>query len=276
MKLPLAARLIALGLALVLGGPLTIQPAMAQTAAEVKNLLTTLAPRHEKNLPDTIVVRRPVEIEIDGGTVVVDYGYTLDFEVAFEFDSARLTGAARRTLSALGRALQSSELVGYHYLIAGHTDAQGSAAYNRALSYARAGAVRDWLITNYAIDPRRLHVIGWGESRLKTPRFPLAGVNRRVEVTLIVPAGARPRVEPAPPGLDRDSPFKITPAPRAEPPVFEGDEAPLPACPTGRLGDPRNPTADLDDFGPRPGIDCTPPQGSKVRITPEGEVIIEW
>ena len=268
-------------LALALSAPLAVAPAFAQTAAEVKDLLTTLAPRHKENMPSVIIVKRPVEIEIDGGTVIADYGYTLDFEVSFEFDSARLTGAAKRTLAVLGRALESNELVGHDYLIAGHTDAKGSAPYNRALSYDRAGAVRDWLIARYAIDPRRLHVIGWGESRLKTPRFPFAAVNRRVEVTLIMPTGVVLRSYPAP--RNQPAPFKITPAPGAaspfesstEEPVAASDEGGLPPCPIGRLGDPRNPAADLDDFGPRPGIDCAPPQGTKVRITPDGDVIIE-
>ncbi len=274
-------RTAALVMAFALSAAPTIVPAFAQTAAEVKNLLTTLAPRHKENMPSALIVRRPVEIEINGGTVIADYGYTLDFEVSFEFDSARLTGAAKRTLAALGRALESRELSGYPYLIAGHTDAKGAASYNRALSYDRASAVRDWLIARYAIDPRRLHVIGWGESRLKTPRFPFAAVNRRVEVTLIMPTAVILRSHPGP--RNQAAPFKITPAPGAEPPfdssanepVVESDEGGLPPCPTGRLGDPRNPTADLDDFGPRPGIDCAPPWGTKVRITPEGDVIIE-
>jgi OmpA-OmpF porin, OOP family len=274
-------RTAALALAFALCEPLAAAPASSQTAAEVKNLLTTLAPRHQENMPSAIIIRRPVEIEIDGGTVIADYGYTLDFEVSFEFDSARLTGAAKQTLAALGRALESRELIDYHYLIAGHTDAKGSASYNRALSYGRASAVRDWLIAKYAIEPRRLHVIGWGESRLKTPRFPFAAVNRRVEVTLIMPAEVILRSYPGP--RNQPAPFKITPAPGAEPPfdssgkepVVESDAGGLPRCPTGRLGDPRDPTADLDDFRPRPGIDCAPPQGMKVRITPEGDVIIE-
>jgi OOP family OmpA-OmpF porin len=272
---------VGLALAFALSMPLTVAPAVAQTAAEVKNLLTTLAPRHQEDMPSVIIIKRPVEIEIDGGSVIADYGYTLDFEVSFEFDSARLTAAAKRTLAALGRALESPELIGYRYLIAGHTDAKGSAAYNRALSYDRARAVRDWLIAQYAIDPRRLHIIGWGESRLKTPRFPFAAVNRRVEVTLIMPGGVTSRLHPEP--RNQPPPFKITPAPGAAPPIGSpADEAVvdsgavgLPPCPTGRLGDPRNPAADLDDFGPRPGIDCAPPQGTKVRITPEGDVIIE-
>lgn len=279
---PVVVRTAALAFAFALCAPLGVAPAFAQSsAAEVKRLLTTLAPRHEENLPSVIIIKRPVEIEIDGDTVIADYGYTLDFEVSFEFDSARLTRAAKRTLAALGRALELPELIGHRYLIAGHTDAKGSASYNRALSYERASAVRDWLITEYAIDPRRLHVIGWGESRLKTPQFPFAAANRRVEVTLIVPAEANLRSYPGP--RNQPAPFKITPAPGAEPPldssaeepIGEGDTGGLPLCPTGRFGDAGNPTADLDDFGPRPGIDCALPPGMKVRITPEGDVIIE-
>ncbi|WP_395818266.1 OmpA family protein [Devosia sp.] len=276
----------AIGLGLLLLGPMSMSPATAQTeetTEEVKRLLTTLAPRHERGLPTTIIIQRPVELEIDTGTVIVDYGYTLDIEVQFEFDSARLTRDARRSLAALGRALQSEDLVDYDYLVAGHTDAKGSAAYNRALSYDRARAVRDYLIKTFGISPRRLHVIGWGESRLKTPRRPLAAENRRVEVTLILPAGIV--LNPT----RRNDPsltIRITPAPGttlpkegADPMVEDTDtfeeSSSLPPCPTSQPGDPRDPAANLDDFGPRPGIDCLPAGGATVRITPEGEVIIE-
>lgn len=276
----------AIGVCLLVLGTLGAPPAAAQgedIAQEVKRLMTNLTPRHELNMPTTIIVQRPVEIEIDTGTVIVDYGYTLDIEVQFEFDSARLTRGTRRSLTALGEALESGDLVDYDYLIAGHTDAKGSAAYNRALSYDRARAVRDFLIENFAINPRRLHLIGWGESRLKTPRHPLAAENRRVEVTLILPLGTDLR-----PSRHDDSnlTIRIVPAPgNAMPegldePAKAGDQTlddltGLPPCPVGRLGDPRNPNADLDDFRLRPGIDCMPAEGSKVRITLDGDVIIE-
>ena len=285
----IVSRLVACCVALALSSPLLCLPAAAQTADEVKRLLTTLSPRHQENRAASIVVRRPVEIEIDGGSIVADYGYTLDIEVPFAFGSAQLDRAARRSIAALGQALESADLAGYDYLIAGHTDAKGSAASNRKLSYERARAVRNALVENYTIDPRRLHVIGWGESRPKTPRFPLAAVNRRVEVTLIVPATAGPRVPTRPSAPDSNVTIKIMPGLGVEVsgpngtedlPASVGGDLPtaddsLPPCPSGRLGDPRNPVADLDDFGPRPGIDCTPLAGLKVRITPEGEVIIE-
>ncbi|MCB1379937.1 MAG: OmpA family protein [Alphaproteobacteria bacterium] len=279
----LTALAIALGMILILNGPLAALPAAAQSAEEIKRLLTTLAPRHPAGSQTVIVVHRPVEIVTDQASVIVDYGYTADIEVQFEFDSARLTRAARRSLAALGRALESKELSGFDYLIAGHTDAKGEAAYNRALSYDRANAVRDYLVKRFVIDPRRLHVIGWGESRLKFPDEPYAAVNRRVEVTLVVPRSSAQKTRHG--GSDTSTGIKITPrpgdaqtdqpetAPDAEGNTLAGE---LPPCPIGRPGDPRNPAADIDDFGPRPGIDCTPPEGSRVSITPEGKVIIDW
>jgi outer membrane protein OmpA-like peptidoglycan-associated protein len=278
--------LAAIGLGLVLLGPMSAPPAVAQseeTTEEVKRLLTTLAPQLDRSRPTTIIIQRPVELQIDTGTVVADYGYTLDIEVQFEFDSARLTRDARRSLAALGRALQSDELIGYDYLVAGHTDAKGSAAYNRALSYERARTVRTYLIENFDISPRRLHVIGWGESRLKYPRRPLAAENRRVEITLILPTGidlGAPRRN-APDVTIRITPAPGTALPQGDPDPLFGDadavggEGGLPPCPVGRLGDPRDPTANLDDFGSRPGIDCLPAEGATVRITPEGDVIVE-
>jgi OOP family OmpA-OmpF porin len=261
MKLFIASvsRLFTFCVALTLCGPLIVQPVAAQTADEVKQLLTTLAPQHQQDRPASIIVRHPVEIELDGGSIIADYGYTLDIEVPFEFGSARLTRTARRSIAALGRALESVDLAGYDYLIAGHTDAKGSAASNRELSFQRARTVRDALIENYTISPRRLHVIGWGESRLKTPRFPLAAANRRVEVTLIVPATAGPQVHPRPTAPDSDVTITIKPGlaveltspdGSAEQPAAVGDDMPsaddaLPPCPSGRLGDPRDPTADL-------------------------------
>jgi outer membrane protein OmpA-like peptidoglycan-associated protein len=269
--------LFTFGLSLALALPISPAPSNAQTAEEVKRLLTTLTPRHRQDAPKIIIVRRPVEIVVDRTTVVVDYGYTADIEVQFEFDSARLTRAARASLAVLGRALESGELQDFDYLIAGHTDAKGSAAYNRALSYDRARAVRDYLIDRFDINPRRLHVIGWGESRLKNPRKPFAAVNRRVEVTLIVPEEISSKAMPQP---DNSTGIKITPRAGSEQlddfTDDAGEQDQLPECPTGRPGDPRDPNADIDDFGPRPGIDCMPPKGSKVSISPEGEVIIDW
>jgi len=73
----------------------------------------------------------------------------------------------------------------YRYLVAGHTDAVGTANYNRKLSEQRARAVRAYLLQNFPINPDRLISVGFGDNRLKSPETPKAAINRRVEIALI-------------------------------------------------------------------------------------------
>ena len=73
------------------------------------------------------------------------------------------------------------QLAIYRFQIAGHTDASGSAEYNRRLSRDRAETVRRFLVTR-GIDPDRLEVVGNGEDELLLPDWPLHAGNRRVEI----------------------------------------------------------------------------------------------
>ena len=111
---------------------------------------------------------------------------SIDLSVPFALNSATLTPAATRQLDRLAEALADRSLVQANFVIAGHTDASGPAAHNKALSERRAAAVRDYLVARGAIDTGRLRVEGWGEERLKDPIRAAAGINRRVEVTAIV------------------------------------------------------------------------------------------
>ncbi len=126
-----------------------------------------------------------VEVVLQDRIIFVDTTYAMDFEVYFPFDSAVLTPRARQELLALGQALASAELRPYRYLIAGHTDAVGQAAYNQTLSERRAAAVVQFLMEAFPIAPDRLVSVGFGQQRLKLPDQPRAAVNRRVEVMLI-------------------------------------------------------------------------------------------
>ncbi len=65
---------------------------------------------------------------------------------------------------------------------------KGSDDYNLRLSTQRARAVRSYLLDAFPIDPGNLFTYGFGESDLKDPGNPTAGINRRVEVALIVEA----------------------------------------------------------------------------------------
>lgn len=68
----------------------------------------------------------------------------------------------------------------------GHTDNTGKAAFNLALSTARARAVRDWLVNASSFPPTHFSVQGLGETQPHTSNDneENKSLNRRVEITL--------------------------------------------------------------------------------------------
>jgi len=130
----------------------------------------------------------------------------VDVQILFAFDSAEILPEALPSLNELGKALSDPTLKGASILIAGHTDAKGSADYNLALSQRRAESVKVFLVKTYHIDDGRLAVIGFGEEQLKNKDDPLADENRRVQ---IVNAGAASVAEGKP---------EAAPEPEAEQP----------------------------------------------------------
>ncbi len=103
---------------------------------------------------------------------------TFKGDVFFDFDSAVLKPGAYseidRTATVLNHYPQTT------ILVEGHTDSRGSEAYNQQLSERRAQAVRDALVSR-GVDPRRLRVIGYGESQ---PISSSDAMNRRVELRI--------------------------------------------------------------------------------------------
>ncbi len=148
-------------------------------------IIRSLAPFADSN--PVVRPRAPRAVDTDRGRVRVDYSHAIDITVFFDYDSARPTEEASVQLEPLGRALQSRELLPYRFLVGGHTDASGDPEYNRSLSLKRAVTVRSYLSGTYGVDPLRLVIHGWGQSRPKDPANPLSGVNRRVEIALILP-----------------------------------------------------------------------------------------
>lgn len=75
--------------------------------------------------------------------------------------------------------------------IQGHTDSQGSFAFNMRLSQARAEAVRDYLISVHQIPPDRLIAKGYGPTRPIADNSTPFGreQNRRVELVVLTPEG---------------------------------------------------------------------------------------
>lgn len=107
---------------------------------------------------------------------------TVDLEIFFEFASAKLTPQATATLVTLGRTLTDPRLADQVFIIGGFTDAKGKPDYNLWLSQLRAESVRQFLITEFRIDAKRLIAKGYGATQLKNAAHRDADENRRVRI----------------------------------------------------------------------------------------------
>jgi outer membrane protein OmpA-like peptidoglycan-associated protein len=135
-------------------------PAAAQHEAKQKELKAKL--RDFKTRQITVEQRDQVAKLVDESKAP-----NVDVQILFAFDSAEILPEALPSLNELGKALTDPKLKGASFLIAGHTDAKGSADYNLALSQRRAASVADFLIKTYHVDKGQLSVIGFGEEQLK-------------------------------------------------------------------------------------------------------------
>jgi outer membrane protein OmpA-like peptidoglycan-associated protein len=82
--------------------------------------------------------------------------------VRFDFGTARLSQSTVRELDGVIKwTLINSDKV---LVVAGHTDGQGSEAYNEALAQRRATVVRDYLVRR-GLPPKQIQVLGFGESK---------------------------------------------------------------------------------------------------------------
>jgi outer membrane protein OmpA-like peptidoglycan-associated protein len=104
--------------------------------------------------------------------------------IYFKTNSAEFTKKTYPTLEAIVVIMQ--KYPASRFRIEGHTDSQGSDAYNMKLSERRANAVRDYLISK-GISADRLEAKGYGETRPIATNKTAAGraKNRRVEIILI-------------------------------------------------------------------------------------------
>jgi outer membrane protein OmpA-like peptidoglycan-associated protein len=107
---------------------------------------------------------------------------TIDLEIQFEYNSADISKASLPVAQELGKALSNASLKGSTFVVAGHTDAIGSDAYNQNLSERRAETIKRYLIQKYSINGSDLVAVGYGKSKPKDPKAPTDPINRRVQV----------------------------------------------------------------------------------------------
>jgi outer membrane protein OmpA-like peptidoglycan-associated protein len=106
----------------------------------------------------------------------------IDLEITFDYNSADISKKSMPSVQALGKALTNPDLKGSTFVVAGHTDATGSDAYNQDLSERRADSIKRYLVDKYSIPGADLVTVGYGETKLKDPNNPTSEVNRRVQV----------------------------------------------------------------------------------------------
>lgn len=123
---------------------------------------------------------------IPGATVQrVGEGIVVTFEsgLLFPYDSDQMLPAGRENLNNLALSLQRYPET--EVLIIGHTDADGSDAYNQALSERRANAAAN-LLASYGTPRDRIRTMGRGESEPVADNTTEWGKqqNRRVEIVI--------------------------------------------------------------------------------------------
>jgi outer membrane protein OmpA-like peptidoglycan-associated protein len=113
--------------------------------------------------------------------------------ILYPFDSEQILPAGRENLRQLAQSLQ--RYPGTEVLIVGHTDSQGTDAYNLALSQRRADAARSYLISQ-GIPAARIRTSGRGETEPVADNGTEAGrqQNRRVEIAIFASAEYRDQI----------------------------------------------------------------------------------
>lgn len=175
-------------------------PVQAQSEVELRSLIAALTrpapltrslsavptgPTAEEIQFLTSLPTRGLTIEVRQEVAEIAYERELpriDLDIPFDFNSDALRADVMADLVTIGRALTSDDLSDYRFIVAGHTDAVGSASYNQELSERRAAAVRTFLIDALGVEEGRLVAIGFGFEQLSNTENPEADENRRVEI----------------------------------------------------------------------------------------------
>lgn len=143
--------------------PVNAQP---RADASVEEIVQALTPQ-----PKTRSLGRNMKVE----------PAKIDLTINFDFDSAKLKEESKPQLERLAQALKTERLATLKFQIEGHTDAQGTAAYNDALSTRRAASVVIFL-SQSGVESQRLQSVGKGFTDLLEPSDPKSPKNRRVRI----------------------------------------------------------------------------------------------
>lgn len=109
----------------------------------------------------------------------------IDLSIKFKPGSATLSQQAQVQLVELAEALNHPDLLYREFVIEGHTDSNGDAASNKALSKRRAMAVVNVLKNKYDVNTDKITATGYGESKPVADNATSEGRAKNRRVTIV-------------------------------------------------------------------------------------------
>ena len=106
-------------------------------------------------------------------------------DIQFDEDAAVVRPESYRMLGRIADTLYQPSLLGYKFLIVGHSISTGKRDYNLTLSQRRADVIRDIMISTFKVSPKRLQSLGLGEEQMLDSLHPSAPVNAQVQLITV-------------------------------------------------------------------------------------------
>jgi OOP family OmpA-OmpF porin len=128
---------------------------------------------------ETLLTPDEARVERQGDDVVVSL-----LGIRFPSGRSNITGDSAALMQKVRKALEL--FPDATIAVEGHTDANGGDSANLILSQDRADAVKQYLVTHFAMDPERISSIGYGEARPVASNESNSGRarNRRIDVVI--------------------------------------------------------------------------------------------
>ncbi len=128
-----------------------------------------------------------IKVDKHGCPLPVKEMVTIDLLVEFGFDKHNVKNQYNQHLKEIADFLKSQPNL--QVALEGHTDNFGSKAYNANLSKMRANSIKEYLVSNFKIDPARLSVKGYNYSKPKASNDTRIGRQRNRRVQAVITAG---------------------------------------------------------------------------------------
>lgn len=125
-------------------------------------------------------------VEVQQDPTTGNINLVMPGNITFAYDDATLNPSFTTSLNQLAQTMKQYDQT--TIVVAGHTDSNGSDAYNMNLSKQRAASVANYLVRQ-GVAAHRIQAVGYGEAQPVASNTTDAGraQNRRVELTINAP-----------------------------------------------------------------------------------------